>query len=397
MESAVLDWLSLVLRWAHIITGIAWIGTSFYFMWLDSHLEPPDPPRRRIEGELWMTHSGGFYRIEKMQLVPAEVPKTLHWFKWEAAWTWITGFLLLVVVYYLGSEAFLVDPGVFPLGKGEAVAFGIALLVVGWVVYDGLYRSPLATKGATVEVLGFVLLCAATYAICRLFPGRAAYVHIGAMIGTIMVANVWMIIIPAQKKLVAATKAGTKLEPRLAFGAKQRSVHNNYLTLPVVFIMMSSHYPTTYGHDYNWAILIAVFAIGAVVRHWFNLRNKGTPQAWPIPAAIAGLVAVIVASDPRVFAARPTTAAAPVTVAQISAVINDRCVSCHSVRPTDKVFKTAPKNVRFDTLQEIKAQAAKIESVTVVTRTMPPGNATKMTRDERELLGRWFSAGASIE
>jgi uncharacterized membrane protein len=206
-----------------------------------------------------------------------------------------------------------------------------------------------------------------------------------------------MIIIPAQKKLVAATKAGTKLEPRLAFGAKQRSVHNNYMTLPVVFIMMSSHYPTTYGHDYNWAILIAVFAIGAVVRHWFNLRNKGTPQAWPIPAAIAGLVAVIVASDPRVFAARPTTAAAPVTVAQISAVINDRCVSCHSVRPTDKVFKIAPKNVRFDTLQEIKAQAAKIESVTVVTRTMPPGNATKMTRDERELLARWFSAGASIE
>jgi uncharacterized membrane protein len=397
MEAAVLDWLGLALRWAHIVTGIAWIGTSFYFMWLDSHLEPPDPPRERIEGELWMTHSGGFYRIEKMHLVPSEVPRTLHWFKWEAAWTWITGFALLVVVYYLGSEAYLVDPEVFPLGKSEAVAFGITLLVVAWLVYDGLYRSSLATKGAAVEILGLALLCAATFVVCQLMPGRAAYVHLGAMVGTIMVANVWMIIIPAQRRLVAATRAGTKLDPRLAAAAKQRSVHNNYMTLPVVFIMMSSHYPTTYGHEYNWAILIAAFAVGAVVRHWFNLRNKGTPRLWPIPAAAAGLIAIMVAFDSRILASTVAANAEPVAFAQVSAVINERCVSCHSVRPTDKVFKTAPKNVRFDTSAEIKSQAAKIESLTVLTRTMPPGNATKMKSEERELLRRWFAQGATVD
>jgi uncharacterized membrane protein len=217
------------------------------------------------------------------------------------------------------------------------------------------------------------------------------------MLGTIMVANVWMLIIPAQTRLVAATKAGTRLEPRLAFAAKQRSVHNNYMTLPVVFIMLSSHYPGTYGHDYNWAVLIAVFAIGAVVRHWFNLRNKGTPRMWPIPTAVAGLIAVAVASDSRLVRSATPGAGPQVSFAQVSAVINDRCLTCHSARPTDKVFKTAPKNVRFDTTAEIKVQAAKIESLTVLTRTMPPGNATRMTRAERELIGRWIAQGANVE
>jgi uncharacterized membrane protein len=212
-----------------------------------------------------------------------------------------------------------------------------------------------------------------------------------------MVANVWMIIIPAQTRLVAATRAGTKLEPRLAAAAKQRSVHNNYMTLPVVFIMMSSHYPTTYGHDYNWAILLAAFAVGAIVRHWFNLRNKGTPQLWPIPAAVVGLVAIMLAADGRVFAPAASASTAPVAFAEVATVIGERCASCHSVRPTDKVFKTAPKGVRFDTAADIKAHATKIESLTVLTRTMPPGNATKMKREERELLRRWFAQGASVE
>jgi uncharacterized membrane protein len=206
-----------------------------------------------------------------------------------------------------------------------------------------------------------------------------------------------MIIIPGQTKLVAATRAGTTLEPRLAAAAKQRSVHNNYMTLPVVFIMMSSHYPTTYGHDYNWAILIAAFGVGAVVRHWFNLRNKGTPRLWPIPAAVAGLIAIMAAADSRILASTTTAGAEPVAFAQVSAVINERCISCHSVRPTDKVFKTAPKDVRLDTTADIKSHATKIEALAVLTRTMPPGNATKMKSEERELLRRWFSQGAVVD
>ena len=286
MESILSEWINLVLRWTHIVTGIAWIGSSFLFMWLDSHLEKPDPPRKGVEGELWMTHSGGFYVVEKMDLAPEEVPRTLHWFKWEAAWTWISGFLLLCLMYYYGAEIYLIDRAVADLSKPEAIAIGIALLAVSWFVYDTLYKSRLRNRGATVECIGFALLILVAYGLTHVFSARGAYVHVGAMLGTIMVANVWMIIIPAQQKLVDATKAGAALDARLAFNAKQRSVHNNYMTLPVIFIMISSHYPSTFGHDFGWAVLIVVFIAGALVRHWFNLRNAGQGRIWPIPAAV---------------------------------------------------------------------------------------------------------------
>ena len=274
MESILSEWVNLVLRWAHIITGIAWIGSSFLFMWLDSHLEKPDPPRKGVEGELWMTHSGGFYVVEKMDLAPEEVPRTLHWFKWEAAWTWITGFLLLCLMYYYGAEIYLIDRAVADLSKPEAIAIGIALLAASWFVYDALYKSPLRHRGAVVECIGFGLLILVAYGLTHVFSARGAYMHVGAMLGTIMVANVWMIIIPAQQKLVDATKAGTALDARLAFNAKQRSVHNNYMTLPVIFIMISAHYPSTFGHEHAWAVLIVVFIAGALVRHWFNLQQR---------------------------------------------------------------------------------------------------------------------------
>ncbi len=400
MDPVLGEWLGLALRWAHIITGIAWIGSSFLFMWLDSHLEPPEKPKKGVEGELWMTHSGGFYVVEKMALAPDEVPRTLHWFKWEAAWTWITGFLLLMVVYYLGSASFLIDPEVADITHTQAIVISLALFVAAWAVYDGMYRSPLRHTGIWAEIIGIVLLCVVIFGLTKLFSGRGAYVHVGAMIGTIMVANVWMIIIPGQRKLVEATKAGTTLDPALAFNAKQRSIHNNYLTLPVVFIMMSSHYAGTYGHEYNWAILIGMFVVGALARHWFNLRNAGSKSIWPVLAAALGFMALAYLASP--YFAAPGSAsidedADPVTFAQAYEVIEKRCVSCHAQKPADENFDTAPKNVKFDTPAQIKAEAARIRAVAVMTKTMPLGNQTKMTQAERVLLGRWIADGAEIE
>ena len=399
MESIISEWLNLVLRWTHLITGIAWIGSSFLFMWLDSHLEKPDPPKKGVEGELWMTHSGGFYVVEKMDLAPDEVPKTLHWFKWEAAFTWISGFLLLGLVYYMGAEIYLIDPSVADLSQGEAIAIGLGVLIVGWFVYDGLYRSPLRHQGVLVEVIGFALLIGLAYGLSQVFSARGAYMHVGAMLGTIMVANVWMIIIPGQGKLVEATRAGTALDPRLAFNAKQRSVHNNYMTLPVLFIMMSSHYPSTFGHPYSWAILIVMFIVGAFVRHWFNLRNAGTPKTWPIPAAIVIMLALITVTMPAGTLSTQTEGddEDTVTFAQAYDVIAKRCISCHAAKPANENFEKPPKNVVFETAVQIKAQAVKIKAVAVLTKTMPLGNTTKMTDAERRVLGLWIAQGAEIE
>ncbi len=398
MESIISEWLNLVLRWTHLITGIAWIGSSFLFMWLDSHLEKPDPPKKGVEGELWMTHSGGFYVVEKMDLAPEEVPKTLHWFKWEAGFTWISGFLLLGLIYYMGAEIYLIDPAVADLSKGEAIAIGVGVLVIAWLAYDGLYRSPLRHKGMLVEAIGFALLIAAAYGLSQVFSARGAYMHVGAMLGTIMVANVWMIIIPSQARLVEATRAGAKLDPRLAFNAKQRSVHNNYMTLPVLFIMMSSHYPSTFGHIHGWVILIVLFVVGGIVRHWFNLRNAGTPQVWPIPTAVAIMLALIYATIPaETLGTQAEGDDEPVTFAQAYDVISRRCVSCHAAKPVDENFEKPPKNVVFDTAAQIRAQAPRIKAVSVLTRTMPLGNTTRMTDAERRVLGQWIAGGAEIE
>ncbi len=395
MESILSEWINLVLRWTHIVTGIAWIGSSFLFMWLDSHLEKPDPPRKGVEGELWMTHSGGFYVVEKMDLAPEEVPRTLHWFKWEAAWTWISGFLLLCLMYYYGAEIYLIDRAVADLSKPEAIAIGIALLAVSWFVYDTLYKSRLRNRGATVECIGFALLILVAYGLTHVFSARGAYVHVGAMLGTIMVANVWMIIIPAQQKLVDATKAGAALDARLAFNAKQRSVHNNYMTLPVIFIMISSHYPSTFGHDFGWAVLIVVFIAGALVRHWFNLRNAGQGRIWPIPAAVVIMLVLVYATLPG--GTMTDEDADPVTFAEAYDIVAKRCVSCHAAKPADENFDKPPKNVVFDTAEQIRNQAPKIRAVAVLTRTMPVGNETKMTDEERRVLGRWIAEGAEIE
>ncbi len=291
MDAALSEWLNLVLRWAHVIAGIGWIGSSFFFMWLDANIAKPEAARPGVEGELWMVHSGGFYRVEKILVAPAALPPRLHWFKWEAAMTWITGVFLLGLVYYIGSGADFLDPPLAFLGSWGAAGAGVALLALAWVVYDALCRSPLG-RTPVFGIAGFVLMLAVAYVLSRIMSAHAAFIHVGAILGTLMTANVWMIIIPSQRELVGATKAGRAPDANFASRAKQRSVHNNAMTLPVVFIMLSSHYPSIYGHDWNWLLLAGLALVGAAMRRYLNLLERGDHRVWMIPA-MAGAMAVL--------------------------------------------------------------------------------------------------------
>ncbi len=394
MDLNIDGWLNLAIRWAHVITGIAWIGASFYFNWLDSRLKSPVPAREGIEGELWMVHSGGFYRVEKIDVAPQSIPKELHWFKWEAGFTGVTGLLLLALVYYFGANLFLIDPGVADIGPSLAIGIGVIALVASWLIYDTLWQSSLAKNSApAVTAICVGLLVLLSIGLTQVFSGRGAFIHIGAVLGSIMVANVWARIIPAQNQLVAARKAGKKPDPGLGLSAKQRSVHNNYMTLPVVFIMLSGHYPFIFGHAWSWALMLVIFAAGVAVRHFFNLRNKGRTNYWLVPAAVAAVVLLMFAAAPRVN----TSGQADVAFAEVQAVIAQRCSACHAANPTDENFVEPPAGVVFDTAALIRLNAQRINAQAVLTQTMPLGNLTEMTEDERDLLGRWVRAGAPIE
>lgn len=268
------EWLNLVLRWFHVIAGISWIGSSFYFMWLDKHIEPPTKPDPDVAGSLWMVHSGGFYRVEKRYLAAGQVPQNLHWFKWEAAFTWLSGFVLLIVVYHLGGIA--IDSSNPNQTEGLAFAVGMGVLVLSWVVYDLLWVSPLGEKTKLASALSFALLVATSYSLNFFMGGRAAYIYTGAIMGTLMVANVWMRILPAQRQMIAATQKGETRDLTLGERAKKRSVHNNYMTLPVVFIMISNHFPSTYGNDRNWLVLAVIMLAGAGIRHHMNVKGMAS-------------------------------------------------------------------------------------------------------------------------
>jgi uncharacterized membrane protein len=393
LDPYVTDWLNLLTRWLHVIAGIVWIGSSFYFIALDNHLRPPKDERDAeagVGGESWEIHGGGFYNVQKYRVAPRALPEPLHWFKWEAYTTWLSGFALLVVLYYLNADTYLIDEDVADLSTGTAVAISVALLAVAWLVYDALCR----VLGSRPLVLAAVLLGLTTLAAwgaSHLFSGRGAYLQVGAMLGTIMVGNVFFTIIPAHWELVRAKQAGREPDPAANERAKLRSVHNNYLTLPVVFTMFSNHFPFTYAHSYAWLILVVLLLIGAWVRHFFNLRHAGR-TVWAIPATAALAIAVLA------ILIRPQTesaAGAPeVAFAQVARIMEQRCVACHSDMPT-KVDE-APQGVKFDTPEEIKAQADAIEQQAVQTRAMPLGNVTSMTKAERRLLGRWIAQGAKI-
>ena len=394
MASWLGDWTNLLLRWTHFIAGIAWIGSSFYFIWLDRALAPPAAPRPGVEGDLWMVHSGGFYQVEKRKPGPGEVPPVLHWFKWEALLTWISGISLLVLVYYL-SGAYLLDPGVSRISRGAATALGIGFLVVGWLVYDWLWSSPLAARRGVATTISFALLGAVTYLLCRLLSGRAAFMHVGSLLGTIMVANVWLRILPAQHEMLAATRAGRSADFTLGERAKQRSVHNSYMTFPLLFIMLSNHYPATYASPVNWLVLLLLFIAGAAVRH--AMIGRSTSSRWALLPAALALTGAMAFSTPTTGRTGETGASDSVPgFAAVRSVVSQRCVPCHSQYQTDRSFGPAPGGVTFDTPESIARLAERIRVRAVETKTMPPGNKTGMTDEERTLLARWIRFGAPL-
>jgi uncharacterized membrane protein len=381
LEAYLLDWLTLIARWAHIVVGIAWIGASFYFIWLDNHLESSSSPE--FSGELHAVHGGGFYRAQKYRLAPPELPKTLHWFKWEAYWTWITGFALLVLVYYLNPEFYLVDPSVMKLSAGAAIGIGLASLILGLAVYEGLCRSPLVKNEIVFSLALLFFLTATAWALTQMFSGRGAFIHFGAILGTIMAGNVAHVIIPGQRELVRAMQEGRLPDETYAIRGKQRSVHNTYFTLPVIFTMISGHHAMTFGHSWNWLVLIGLTLAGALVRLWFVARHRRQAPAWTLGAAVFVLAAVAVMLAPR-----PQPVSAVVDPAAVRQVIELRCANCHAEKPTFQGLAEAPRGIKLDSEERIRAQAPLIRQ-TVRARTMPPGNLTGLTEDERALIERW--------
>ena len=393
-----LDWLNLLARWLHVITGIAWIGASFYFVWLDNTIRPPAPgselASKGVSGELWAVHGGGFYNPQKYLVAPSELPKDLHWFKWEAYSTWLSGFALLTIVYYFNAQAMMVDTAVANLSSWQAIGIGLGSIVLGWTVYDLLCRSKLGQHDLAFGVVIFALLVASTYVLTHYLSGRAAYIHVGAMIGTMMAGNVLMLIIPGQRKMVSAMMAGQKPDPVHGLKAKQRSVHNNYFTLPVLFIMISNHYAMTYRHEYSWAVLGVIMAAGVLIRHFFNLRHKGRVE-WKYPVAGAALLlALAIAIAPKAPAARDAAADPAAQFAAVQQIMVQRCVSSPSAAPTQPGFASAPAGVMLHDAALIRQNAAKIYEQSVTLKAMPIGNLTNMTDAERAQVAAWFEAGA---
>jgi len=411
MIDMLLDWVSLLVRWTHVIAGIAWIGSSFYFIALDAGLQPNPRLDQRVKGEAWQVHGGGFYQIQKFSVAPEFMPEHLTWFKWEAYATWIFGFALLVLVYYMNPTVYLIDAAVLDIDVADAVPAAAASLVIGWFVYDLLCRSWFGRETGRLAISGFVLLCAAAYGYTHVFSGRGAFIQVGALVGSIMAANVLIIIIPGQRKTVAALLKGEEPDPIWGFQAKQRSIHNNYLTLPVVFTMLSNHYSFTYASPrWSWLILACIFVSSFLVRHWFNtMHAAGHPaghaaehtgakpdwRLWPAAAVpVLGAVGLSLLGQPSMPVA--DAGAAPVTFADVKQIVDQRCHVCHSARPQFPGFAEAPKGVMFDTPAQIKRQAPQIMAQAVKTHTMPLGNVTEITDKERSALGSWIAGGSKL-
>ena len=391
------DWLDLVFRWFHVTAAIVWIGTSFYFVALDNHLREPERESDREEGvggESWEIHGGGFYVIRKYRVAPPRLPKPLHWYKWEAYWTWLSGFALFCVLYYADARLRLIDPSVADLKPWQAILISVALLAAGWLVYDATCRL-LASRPLLLALCIVGLVTGTAYGVGQLYQSRAAYLQVGSMLGTIMAANVFFVIIPGHRELVEALKAGREPDPGPGIAGKQRSVHNNYLTLPVLFTMLAGHFTFTYSHDHAWAVLVALMAVGAAIRHYFNRRHAGETLWWiPVGCALAIAAIAVWLRPPGSTPAQPGAAAVP--FARVQQVVAARCQPCHSQHPTYPGITAPPLGVAFDSPDEIRARAAKIEELAVSSTVMPIGNATKMTKAERTLLGQWIAQGARI-
>lgn len=412
-----LDWISLFVRWFHVVAGVAWIGASFYFIWLDNNLRTPPKWKqdKGIKGDLWAIHGGGFYEVAKYAYGPEKMPETLHWFKWEAYTTWLSGFALLIIVYYFGASAYLIDPSVNAMSPTTAISLGLGLIFGGLALYEFACRSPLAKYPLAFGIGLVALVCIVSYLSTQWFSGRGAYIHVGALIGTIMAGNVFFNIMPNQRKMVAAVADKKDIDPTWGASAKLRSVHNNYFTLPLLFIMISNHYPMTYQHPQNWLVLIAIMAAAAWIRHFFNLRHVGTTKpSILVSGAVAMLAIALWVSWPqspshtsneghedvslvdevgkKVTANNAVAqASSEVSNERVVSLITTHCVGCHSRTPTDDIFKVAPLGVVLDTWEDIERFAPQVVRRTTVTKDMPFLNKTKMTDEERQEIARWFA------
>jgi uncharacterized membrane protein len=398
------DWISLFTRWFHVIAGVAWIGASFYFIWLDNNLRTPPEHKKQqgIKGDLWAVHGGGFYEVAKYAYGPQQIPEKLHWFKWEAYTTWISGFFLLGLIYYHGAAIYLIDSNVMELSVNQAITRGLALIFGGLLIYEGACRSPLGRYPLLFGLFLLVLITTASYLATHWFSGRGAFMHVGALIGTIMAGNVFFKIMPAQRLMVKAVTNKTEIDPAWGLGAKLRSVHNNYLTLPILFIMISNHYPMTYQHELNWLILVAIGVVSAWIRHYFNLKHIGISRpSVLITGAIGMLLIALWVSMPRAIpivtqsAESQVPQTAPTLTAQqnkVMAIMQTHCANCHSAKPTDDIFVIAPLGLIFDNWQQIEARAPLIYQRASVSKDMPMMNKTGMTDAERELIASWYKS-----
>jgi uncharacterized membrane protein len=397
VELVLTEWVSAILRWLHVVAGIAWIGSSFYFIHLDLSLKSRPGLPEGVKGDEWQVHGGGFYHMMKYLVAPAQMPDSLTWFKWEAYTTWLSGFALLVVVYYFGADIYLIDKSVLNVTAAQAAAIAFVSLVISWLAYEALCRSPLSRHEIALALVGYVYLVGLTWAFTHVFSGRGAFTQIGAVIGTIMVANVFVIIIPYQRKTVDAMLAGKAPDPLWGQLGKQRSVHNNYLTLPVVFLMLSNHYPLFFATKYNWHIVAIVLAIGPIIRHFFNSRHegKGNPWwTWGVAAAGMAAIAWLSAAGSNIeLGALPPTP----KFKRVADIVISRCSMCHAAQPVWAGIPVPPKGIRLDSNEQIQRHASLIELVAVRSQAMPPGNITEMSPQERLTLASWLAAGAPTE
>lgn len=389
MDVFIADWLNLLLRWAHLIVGIGWIGTSFYFIALDLGLRKEKGAPAGVYGAQWQVHGGGFYHVEKFTVAPPHLPEHLVWFRWEAYLTWVTGFGLLVVQYYWNARAYLIDPTVLDIAPATAIAISIATLAGGWLIYDQICRSPIGQRPVLLSVVVFVLIVASSWGLTHVFSGRGAFIHVGSLVGTIMAANVFLVIIPNQKKMVAQLIAGEEPDPRYGAIGKQRSVHNNYLTLPVLLMMVSNHYPMLYSHPHSWLIVALIIVIGGLVRHFINRHDTGddfNAYSWAAPLAAIALVSAITVTAPR-----SPTSSIEVTDSDILDIVRQHCTVCHARRPKHPGFAEAPKDMRIETLSDLRQYGRLVRAQAVQSNSMPLGNETRMTMEEREKLGAWLA------
>lgn len=393
-ESHLMEWMNIVVRLMHITFGIAWIGASFYFVFLENALNRKDGLRDELAGNLWAVHGGGFYYLEKYKIAPKKIPKHLHWFKYEAYFTWISGFTLLFVVYYFNASAFLIDKNVMDMSSLTAISMGIGSFIVGWIMYDLLCKTSIVRNGVLFAIVGTIIAAGFAFFYTQVFSGRAAYIHFGAMLGTIMAANVFFVIIPSQKAMVKAAKNGLPLDGKLGKNAGLRSLHNNYFTLPVLFVMISNHFPSTFGNAQSWLILLLISVGVAGVKHYLNLKEKGELSVYVLPISILIILSAAYLSSPK---KQNLSHKKEVTFQEVNIIMQSRCVTCHSANPTDRVFKIAPNGVMYDTPEEIVKYKDKIMQRAVLTESMPFANQTHMTKEERERLGAWIQQGAKVE